>query len=86
MEHQLPRHMVTYGAKKCRQYITQSPNIVRIVMKLVQERKAKRAKLAKEVKLAIEANEVRISNVTFPPKFSTNRFHQIVTSIFPPYS
>ena len=44
-------------------------------MKPAQERKAKRAKLAKEVKLAIEANEVRISNVTFPPKFSTNRFH-----------
>ena len=55
-------------------------------MNLVQERKAKRAKLAKEVKLAIEANEVRISNVTFPPKFSTNKFNWIVTSTFPPFS
>ena len=46
---------------------------------------AKRTKLAKEVKLAIEAKEVRISNVTFPPKFSTKIVHQIVTSL-PPYS
>ena len=47
-------------------------------MKLVQEKKAKRAKSAKEakeVKEALEAKEVRISNVTFPPKFSTNGFH-----------
>ena len=47
-------------------------------MKLVQEKKAKRAKSAKEAKVvkeAIEAQEVTISNVAFPPKFSTNRFH-----------
>ena len=47
-------------------------------MKLVQETETKmekRAKQAKEVKEAIEAKEVRISNVKFPPKFSTNRFH-----------
>ena len=58
-------------------------------MKLVQETKTKiqkMAKEAKEVKEAIEEKEVRISNVTFPPTFSTNRFHQIVTSTFPPYS
>ena len=56
-------------------------------MKLVQEKKAKRAKSAKEakeVKEALEAKEVRISNVAFPPKFSTNGFHYIVTSTFPP--
>ena len=48
-------------------------------MKLVQETKTKiqkMAKEAKEVKEAIEEKEVRISNVTFPPKFSTKIFHQ----------
>ena len=48
--------------------------------------KAKMAKLAKEIKEAIERKEVRISNVTFPPKFSTNKFNWIVTSTFPPFS
>ena len=48
-------------------------------MKLVQEKKAKRAKSAKEAKVvkeAIEAQEVTISNVAFPPKLSTKIFHQ----------
>ena len=55
-------------------------------MRMGKAKMAKLAKEAKEVKEAIEAKEVRISNVTFPPKFSTNRFHHIVTSTFPPYS
>ena len=54
-------------------------------MRMGKAKMAKLAKEAKEVKEAIEEKEVRISNVTFPPKFSTKIVHQIVTSL-PPYS
>ena len=57
----------------------------RMGMRMGKAKMAKLAKEAKEVKEAIEGKEVRISNVTFPPKFSTKIVHQIVTSL-PPYS
>ena len=55
-------------------------------MRMGKAKMAKLAKEAKEVKEAIEGKEVRISNVTFPPTFSTNKFNWIVTSTFPPFS